>query len=240
VFGGYLYGFTKADYYGRLIAAQRDYDLEKFDRAALELRLLIPASKYSAAGLTLDVADVYFLARRSSISIRYYRKFEDVVRKANLGKDEGKQLARPIAGIGAVYDQDGQYDLAIEQFKAAEKAWPEFRGPWVRMAVTYDRLGDYKKAVESAEHATKKLGSEAPVAQVALAQAYARMGNADKARAAYEELDKLDDELAKKIGDKPDDWKNAVSKLSAKDLRFPLEKEIAPPPKKPARGAKRR
>ena len=240
VFGGYLYGFVKTDYYGRLIAAQRDYDLDKFDRAAFQLRSLIPASRYTAAGLTLDVADIYYLAGRSALSIRYYKRFEDMVRKAKLGKDEGERLARPLSSIGAVYDLDGKYDLATKQFDAAAKAWPEFRDPWVRMAITYDRMGNYKKAVETADHAIKKLGSGAAVGYIALAQAYARMGDAAKAKAAYEELKRIDDELAKRIGDKPGDWKDAVGKLTAKDLKLPLEKEVAPAPKKPARGAGRR
>ena len=239
-FGGFLYGFVKMDYYGRLIAAQRDYDLDKFDRAALELRSLIPMSRYSAAGLTLDIADIYFLSHKSALSMRYYERFADMVRKASLGKDEGRQLARPLSGIGAVYDLDGKHDLAVKQFEQAAKAWPEFRDPWVRLAVTYDRLGKYKKAVESADHAIKKLGSQAAVGYVALAQAYVRTGDAPKAKAAYKELNKIDDDLAKRIGANPDDWKSAVSKLTARDLKFPLEKEIAPAPKKPARGSRRR
>ncbi len=239
-FGGYLYSFVHTDYYGRLIAAQRDYDLDRFDRAARELRSLIPASRYASAGLTLDVADIYFLLQSSGLSIRYYRKFEAMVREANLGKDEDKQLARPLTSIGAVHDQAGKYEIAIKQFEKAAKAWAEFRDPWVRMAITYDRIGNYEKAVESAEHATKKLESEAATAYVALAHAYAQMGDAAKAKSAYEQLNKIDDELAKKIGNKPEDWNNAVNELTAKDLRFPLEKEAAPAPKRPARGARRR
>jgi len=239
-FGVYLYTFVTTDYYGRLLAAQRDYDLGRFDRAAREITLLIPISKYSSPGLTLDAADVYYLLRRSEPAIRYYRKFEAMVRKANLGKEEGRQLARPLSGVGAVYDLDGRYDLALKQFEAARKAWPEFRDPWVRAALTYNRIGDYKKAVESARHAVGRLQSKAAVAYVALAQAYARLGDAAKAESAYRELKKIDDELAAKIGTRLDDWKNAASKLTPQDLKFPLEKEPAPQPKKPGRSSRRR
>ncbi|MGC8863363.1 MAG: YIP1 family protein [Armatimonadota bacterium] len=238
--GVYLHAFVKSDYYGRLIAAQRDYDLGRFERAAREIRLLIPLSKYAAPGLTLDAADVYYLLRDSELAIRYYRKFEKMVRKANLGKDEGRQLARPLAGVGAAYDLDGRYQLALEEFQAAQKAWPEFRDPWVRAAVTYNRLGDYPKAVECAEHATGKLKSRAAVAYAALAQAYAGLGDTAKARMAYRELRKIDDELAARIGTGPDQWKNAVSKLTPQDLKFPLEKEPAPPPKKPSHAPRSR
>ena len=237
-FGGYLCWFVSADYYGKLLSTQRSYDLDRFDRTARDLRALIPASKIAAPSLTLDVAEIYLLSGKPDQAIVYFGKFQDMVREAKLGKEEARQLSRPQQGIGAAYYQQGRYDLAIKQFELAAKAWPEFRDPWVRLAVTYDRMGDYRKAVERGEHAIKKLGSQAAVAYVALAQAYAQTGDAAKAKAAFEELKRIDDDTAKRIGDKPEGWKSAVGKLTARDLKFPLEKEIAPRPERPGRKGK--
>lgn len=231
-FGIYLSLFVKADYYGNLLAAQRDYELGKIDRAVKELKALIPASKYAAAGLILDIADIYYLSGKPILSRAYYRRFVRLVHQANLGDEEKKQLARPLSGIGATYDLEGKYNLAIEQFKEAADNWPEFRDPWVRLALTYNRLGDYKNALASAEHASTKLKSEAPVLYVAILQAQANLGNVSLAKKAYEELKRLDDELAKKIGNNPRDWRNAVAKLAPKDLKFPLEKEVVAKPER--------
>ncbi len=232
-FGVYLFVFLKSDYYGRLINAQRDYELGKMARTVRELEALVPASKYASAGLILDIADIYYVSEKPSLARKYYRRFETLVREAKLAKEEKrKQLARPTSGIGATYDQEGNYATAIRQFDKAVKLWPEFRDPWVRLAVTYIRFGNHKKALEYAEHAVKKLNSEAPVVYVAMVQAYANLNNPTAAEKAYKEIKRLDDHLAERIGKTMSDWTKATEKLTPKDLKFPLEKEVVPHPER--------
>lgn len=239
VLGIYTLSIYKTDYYGRLASAQQLYDLDRFSESAKKLETLLPMMKGNAA-LMLDIADTYYLAGNGDRSILYYNKFLDVARKLKLSKEDSKGLAQPLSGIGAVYDMQGKNDLAIKQFEEASRTWPEFRDPWVRLAVTYDRMGDYPKAIESGEHATKKLGSKAAVAYLALAQAYAQTGDEKQAKAAADEVRNLNKDLADTMGKSPSDWKTAVTRLTRKDLKSPLERQQAPAPPKPARGAKPR
>ncbi|MDH7602545.1 MAG: tetratricopeptide repeat protein [Armatimonadota bacterium] len=235
-FGVYLLLFLQNDFYGRLINAQRDYELGKAAHAVKELKSLLPASKYASAGLILDIADIYYISKKPALARKYYRRFEALVNQARLTKDEErKQLARPLSGIGAAYDQEGKYEPAIKMFDRATKLWPEFRDPWVRLAVTYNRLGKYTKALEYAEHATKKLKSEAPALYVAMVQAYACLNNRSAAEKAYKELRRLDDQLADRIGKTMNEWRTATAKLTPKDLKFPLEKEVVPRPERASR-----
>jgi len=217
------------DYYGDLVQAQRLHDLDKFEASARKIESLLPIIKDNAA-LVLDAADVYYVAGKPDRAIRHYNQFLRLVQSASLRKDDRRRLAQPHSGIGAAYDLQGKYDDAIRQFRKAAREWPEFRDPWVRMAVTYNREGSYKKAVDAGEHAVRKLGSEAAVAQVALVQAYARTGNLRKAQDAYKALADRNEELAERIGKTPEDWNDAVTRLTPRDLRFPLEKEAAPSP----------
>lgn len=248
--------WSTTDYYGKLsranryyTRAQRIYDNNKSEwlrDASLQksqealyadcvkgLAALLPAVKDNA-GLILDIGDLNYLAGKQKAAIAHYRKFIKAVKRAKLAApDENQTLARAYVGIGAAYDAQGDYNAAIREFKKAEKAWPDFRDPWVRMAVTYDRMGDYQKAVESADHALKKLDSEAVAAWVAAAQAYVKTGDMKQAKVAITMVEKDDEDLAGRIGSKIDKWGNAVDKLTRQDLRFPLENEPAPKPKKP-------
>lgn len=236
-FGVYTYALYKADYYGQLLSAQRFYERDKFADAALRLRALLPASKIDAPQVMLDVASLYFLASKDELALRYYRKSLEAIKPFKL-TDESVFRAHVYSGMGAVRDVQGNYPSAISYFRKAGAGWPEFREPWVRMAITYDRMGDYKKAMESADHAVKKLGSEANMAQVALLEAYARTGDAKNAKATFDKLLESDKDLAKRIGSRPQDWNNAVAKLTRSDLRFPLERSIVPPPTRAEPGAK--
>lgn len=232
LFAGYAYSIWKTDYYGKLLSAQRLYGTDKFEQAGRQLEALLPIVKNNA-GLILDIADVYYLAGNGEQSIRYYGKFADIVRDAQLTEERDKALSRSYSGIGAVYDIQGKHDLALKQFEKAADAWPEFRDSWVRMAVTHCRMGDYQKAIETGNHAVKKLESEATVPWVALLEAFAQTGDLKQAKAAMEMVSGLDDELAERIGAKPEDWKSAVSKLTPSDLKFPLEREPVPIPRQP-------
>jgi tetratricopeptide (TPR) repeat protein len=233
-FGIYTFAIYKTDYYGKLLSAQQLYDLAKFHQAAAKMESLLPIIKDNAS-LMLDLADTYYVADEPNKSIQTYNKLLTLIKKARLGKDEYKTIARPYTGIGAAYDLQGKYDQALRYFKLSVKAWPEFRDPWVRMAITYNRIGDYRKAIESGDYATKKLGSKAAVVYVALAQAYAQTKDIKRAETAVKKLHLLNKSLAKKIGDKPQDWKNAVAKLSPQDLKYPLERQPAPAPKQTQR-----
>ncbi len=232
VFGLYTCSFYRADYYGKLLTAQRLYDQDKFEPAAAALEKMLPLIK-DKAELTLGIGCIHFAAGNNDAALDCYNRFIVYARKAKLGKQEGMFLAHGYNGIGAVYDIQGKHDLAIAEFEKATRAWPEFRDPWVRMAITYDRMGNYGQAIDSANHAIKNLTSKAPLAWVALAEAYAQTGQTKKARDAMDNAAKLNDDLAAKFGKDPNGWKTSTDKLKAVDLQFPLEKEIAPPPAKP-------
>ena len=236
-FGIYTYTLYKTDYYGQLLSAQSFYERDKFAEAALRLRALVPASKIDAPRVMLDIGGLYYLASKDALSLRYYRKSIEALDPLNL-MEAPMLRAEAYSGMGAVRDMQGNYPSAISYFTKARAKWPEFREPWVRMAITYDRMGDYKKAIESADHAVQKLGSEAKAVQVALIEAYARIGDAKNAKAAFDKVEESDKDLAKRIGSQPQAWSSAVAKLTRSDLRFPLEASIVPPPQRDKPGAK--
>lgn len=226
--GFYVSTISTTGYYDRLVRVQKLYDADRFADAAKELESLLPATKENA-GIMLDIADIYYKAGKTDESIKYYNKVMDYIEDAKLGREGFRGRARVYNGIGSAYDLDGKYDIAIQQFEKATKEWPEFREPWVRMAVTYDRMGEYDKAIKNANHAIKQLDSEAIVAWVALAEAFVQTGDTKQAKAAIAIVTGRDSELAKKIGTEAQDWKTAVDKLTAQNLSFPLEKEPAKP-----------
>lgn len=230
-FGGYLYPFSTTDYYGRLIAAQRDYDNDRFTKAAVELRTMLPISKQAAGNLAPTIAGLYLLAKEPDLSISYYKKLERNIRSAASNATGNiPQLAFPLAGIGAAYDQQGRYETAIKQFKAAAKAMPESPDPWVRLGVTYARTGNYGEAIKTAKKAIK-LDPRSAVASVVLAQAYTATGDKKKSATAIKAVSEADEDLAKRITKSPGGWKRAVSALTPNDLGFPLEKQPVMPPK---------
>jgi len=245
-FGVYFGVMRHTDYYGAIFGIQRDYELDKFDDAARRMRSIRHMSTMGVPGftteayLTLGVADTYLLANKPGRAISYYHKYEKLAAEAKLDKPQAGVLARIHAGIGCAYEMQGRTGEAIEQFKAAAKAFPESRDPWVRLAVAYDRIGNYPEAIKAADHALVKQKSEAVVAWVALAQAALHTGDAKRAKEAMDKVKEIDDELAEKIGSKPEDWKNAVSKLAPIDLKFPLEKDPVVPQERPKPGAKKK
>lgn len=228
IFAGFALALHTAGYYGQL---RRGYIFgmgQQYVKAAEELDSFSHASKDNAR-LLKDIGDLYFLAKKNDLAIRRYKKAIDNLQSREVW-DKKMWLAQAHDGLGAVYDQQGKYTEALAEFEKASKVWPEFREPWVRKAVTYNRMARYDSALESADHAMKKLGSEAVVAWVALAQASARSGNAVQAKAAIAVVADRDSEIASRIGKNLDDWKSAVDRLSRSDLKYPLEREPAPPP----------
>ena len=256
-FGAYVYAvWFKTDYYRKLaeanvlyVKAQRLYDNNKvrwvedkegqemsaklYRDAAGQLEDLLPISKNNVV-LALDIGDLYYLAGDSDKAIENYSRYIDVVKRSPKEDEKRATLARIYTGIGAVYDADGNYDAALKQFKKATGAEPKFRDAWVRMAITYDRMGNYKEAIEAADkHAIRELDSEAAPAWLALAQAFVATGDKKQAETAIAMVADKDSDLAKRIGDKADDWKDAVGKLTREDLQFPLEEKPLAPPEEP-------
>ena len=252
-FGAYVYAvWFDTDYYRKLadanglyVKAQRLYDDNKvrwvedkegqdisaglYREAAERMEALLPISKNNLM-LALDIGDLYYLAGDSDKAIKNYSRFVKAVKKSPKEDEKQAFLARIYTGIGAVYDADGNYDEAIKQFKKATAAEPDFREAWVRMAITYDRMGNYKEAIEAADkHAIRELDSEAALGWLALAQAFMETGDKKQAKTAITMVTDKDSDLAKRIGDKADDWKGAVDKLTREDLQFPLEEEPLPP-----------
>ena len=263
---GYVFCIVHVDYYGKLIAAQHSYDNDKYVEAASRMKALLPVANKSGSGLIqlleiyhlpqgsaqaaplpvqhgeavllLDIADTYYLAGNCDSSMSYYKKYLRIVKQAKIGKGEGVWTARAYSGIGSVYYSQGKYDAAIDEFLKATRAWPEFRDVWVRLALAYDQIQEYDKAIDAADtHALKKLDSQASVAWVALAQAYIRKNDTKQAKAAIGMVAGLDPDLAKRIGEGEANWANSVNKLTRSDLKFPLEKISVklPEPKKTAK-----
>ena len=252
-FGVYVYAvWYKTDYYRTLARgselyqkAQGIYDNNKlewldrqekqqrnailFSRSADQVARVLPGIKNNIE-LMLDVADLYYLAGADRKSIDYYHKARRALPNEK-GPGRDVWLARIYNGVGAVYDFEGDYDQAINEFRKATKLWPEFREPWTRMGVTYNRMGEYKKAIDAADtHAIRKLDADSAVAWIVLAQAFTHMGDKEAAKTARIKAKDKDKDLAERIGD---DWQDAVDKLAREDLKFPLEAQLAPEPEQP-------
>lgn len=236
VFGAFAFGLYHAGYYARLGHVQQATFNGQYSEAAQYLEPLKHASKNNGA-LLLDLGDLYFLSNNDDRAVDRYK---DAI--ASIGHyatfDRQMLLAQAHDGIGAIYDLQGKYPEALAEFEKASKAWPEFREPWVRKAVTYDRMGKYDKALEADNHAMKKLESEATVAWVALGEASAQTGNTAQTKTAIAIVAKRDTKLADRIGKSLENWKHAVDKLTRVDLKYPLERVPAPAPKKAAAKAK--
>ena len=232
LFGAYALALHQANYYGRLRQGYVYTLSQQYPKAAKELESFVPLSK-DRARMLLDLGELYFLAEQDEKALDRYRDAADNL-KGREAWDSKMWLAQAYSGSGAVFDQQGKYPRAIAEFDRASKAWPQFREPWVRMAVTYDRMGKYSKALAAADHAMKKLESESTIAWVALAEASAHTGKTTQAKAAIAIVNGRDAKLAGRIGKSLDDWKQAVDKLTRADLKYPLEKEPALVPKKPA------
>mgnify|MGYP005836652485 CR=1 FL=1 len=226
----YIYSLADAGYIGRLADAQRLCNRKDYAQAAMRLETLLPVLRTNQE-LMIDLGDLHFLAGNASRSIRYYNNALTALEGAPR-QDANMWRARVRASIGAVYDFAGRHEAALREFRAAAKAWPEYREAWVRQAITYDRMGNYEQAIEKANHAVRQLDSEAVVAWVALAEAFANTGDTKQAKAAIAMVTGENKNLAKRIGTSIDDWKSAVSKLTRGDLKFPLENQPAPVPKK--------
>ena len=237
VFVAYTSALSQADYYGKLMRTQVSYNNGNYKAAAEDLEGLLSLSKDNVS-LMLDTANVLHLAGNDKGSLDYCRRAGEIVNRQE-GQGRNQWLARIHDQSGTALDAQGQSAQALSEFTQAAKQWPEFREPPIRMAVTYDRMGRYDEAIKAGNRAVLKLGSKSPIVWVALLEAFANNGDTKQAKAAMVNLAAKDENLAKLIGPKLDDWKSAVGKLSRKDLKFPLENEMAPKPEKPEKAKKR-
>ena len=231
--GTYAYAWSQDIYHKTLIQAQVFYQAQKYADAANMTSQLIPITSDNTlllwgfptkVSLISDTADLFYQANQPEKALEYYAKMLSYTQRAAPTVEYAKILtAQAYNGLGMAHDIQGNYEQAIEQFQKAADIWREFREPWVRMAVIYNRMGQYNEAITSANHAVKTLGSEAAIAQIAIAQAYANIGHAKQAKAAFDEAQRLNPKLTERIGPKPANWKKAASKLTTQDLKFPLE-----------------
>lgn len=228
--GVYLNVVYKTDYYGKLRNAHESYIHEKYKAAAAQMEALLPIIKDNYS-LMLDAADVNLLANQDKKALELFGRAVEPIKHGNV-PDKKQWLARLYDGEGAALYAMGDYDTALGKFEQAKKQWPEFREPWVRMAVTYDKMGKYDKAISAGNYAVQNLGSKATVVWVALAEAFANKGDEVQAATAITMVKSSDEKLAGRIGENLEDWKSAVSKLNRVELGFPLEKELASEPGK--------
>jgi hypothetical protein len=236
VVAGYYYALWKTDYYGQILAAGRQVQSEHYDRAAARLEGLLPVVPAERGTIALEIGDASYAGGDYSQAEKYYRMaLKSPKSTAAIGLPP--QDARAWLGLGMVEDIRGNYKDAVADFKKSARLWKQFREPWTRLAITYARMRDYDKTIEAGDHAIKELKSEAPEVYVALLEAHTAKGDLGRAKSDYGSLKKLNEDLAKRIGDKPEGWKNAVGKLTRSDLKFPLEEQMAKPPERPKRGA---
>lgn len=238
LFGGYSHAMKQNTSLSVLAQAQAFYDNGHYAEAARKLESVQHVTKDNTLLLT-DIANVLYMAREDSGSLEYIRKARDIIKRQSPNPDK-QSLAALDVYEGIALDASGQYDKALAAFGSAAKRWPEFREPPIRMAITYDRLGKYDEAIKSGNRAVLKLGSRSAVVWVALLDAFANIGDKKQAAAAMANLAGNDKELAKRVGSTPDDWKDAVSKLTRKDLKSPLEAEPAPKPEKATKPAEKK
>ena len=231
----YGYAWNHSTYYPSLVAIQRLYSRGNYADAADRIDRLIPRLGNTPllvwgipnkALLLSAAAEIYYLADKPDQSIRQNVQLIRLAQDYAPDKESKDDImAHAYSTMGMAHDIQGNYSQALAFFDKVIKIYPNYPEPWVRMAVTYDRMGNYKKAIDSGNHAIKQLDSNAPVAWVALAQAFINTGDKTQAGAAISMVAGLDPALASRFGDKPEGWKNAVSKLTVQDLRFPLERE---------------
>lgn len=228
---GYSGFAQKHNYYGKLRQAHESYIHENYSAAASQLERLLPVVKENQA-LILDTADVYVLAKRDDKALALYGRAADQIKHGD-APDKKQWLARASLGEGIALDGMGRYPEALAKFELAKKQWPEFREPWVRSALSFDRMGKYDDAITAGNQAVQTLGSKSTLAWVALADAFANKNDRVQAGTAITMVESADKKLASRIGSKLEDWQTAVAKLSREDLKFPSERELAPEPEKP-------
>jgi hypothetical protein len=132
---------------------------------------------------------------------------------------EWKAIAR--TGMGAMAYLRADYKSAERHFSGASDLWPGYAEPNARLALADLHLGKPNDAITAANAAIRD-GYKGPLAQVALAQAYAASGAAKKSAQAAEAVRKADPDLARRLAAAPGGWDSAAASLTRRDLRMPL------------------
>jgi len=229
----YGYAWNRDTYFPNLLAIQRLYSRGHYTEAARRIDRIIPRLSDSPllvwgfsnkALLLSDASNLYYLAEQPEESLQECARLLKLAQDHSPNRETERGLsAQAYLEMGMAYDIQGNYSQALAKFNAVAEMYPQSPEPWVRKAVTHDRIGQYKKAIDTANHAIKQLDSNAPIAWVALAQAFVNTGDKKQAMVAIVMVAGVAPELAARFGDKPEGWKDAVSKLTPEDLKFPLE-----------------
>jgi eukaryotic-like serine/threonine-protein kinase len=157
---------------GRVDESIREY------REAIALR---PGNVYSHIGL----GTVYLRANRYAEAAESYRRVVEIQPDNLWGR----------INLGAVYQQAGDNAKALEQYQEALKLGPD-EVVYSNMGTIYFFQGKYADAAQSYEQAIR-LGPKNPVARANLGDAYRRLGEHDKAQAAYASAAELARDLLK-------------------------------------------
>jgi len=205
-----------------LAVAQRLYNQEGYQECLERLKPFVGLSK-SNSGLLLEIGDISLLAGDTQGALRHYDMFEKFLSTYAKQSSIGPPMARAEIGKGTIRYFEQDYDSAVKLFENASKRWPQFKDPRCRLAVVYARQGNYAQAVKTGESALKDYHSNAAVLHVALAEAYLNSGRPEDAEKSMKKARKANSDLAARIGKYPDEWLAAVPKITARDLKFPLE-----------------
>jgi tetratricopeptide (TPR) repeat protein len=205
-----------------LAVAQRLYNQGGYQECVARLKPFLAISKANS-GLLLEVGDISLIAGDTRGAAHCYDQFEKFLSTYGMPSNTDPPMARAETGRGNILYFERDYKGAVKLFESAAKRWPGFKDPECRMAIAYVREGNYAEAIKTGERAVRKLHSNAAVLHIALAEAYLKTGRPADAAKSMKKARKADGDLAARIGKYPDAWSNAVSKITARDLKFPLE-----------------
>jgi tetratricopeptide (TPR) repeat protein len=119
------------------------------------------------------------------------RRFDEAIRQDLSARADDPLSLRIMAHLGSVYHFSRQYDRAIAQFRSTLERDSGFARAWTDLGSAYLRKGDYQRAVE---HLSRAIAASPPGGggvvdpRTYLAEALARAGNRDSARAILTNL----------------------------------------------------
>jgi len=203
------WNFAAIDPVGRVVRAYRSYEKGRFDEAAsgyLRVLQTFPSDLHSEFFLGMSL----YGSGKDKEAIRQFRR---------LKLAQTPQARRyDLVGIGAVRLAQGRFREAEKEIKGLTKTWPGEPNIW--LGVAYARSRDWKKAIAAAEEGLRS--GESAAGYLVLTEAYAATGQLKKAK---EYLDKAVDQepsYKRRFGRDPKGWIGASSRLTRRDLRFPL------------------
>lgn len=152
------------------------------------------------------LADLYRRTGRPAMAVAAYRE---------LLRGQGYsayQRAAAHANLAHVLEQEGQWNEALEEYRAAERVWPRHEGLRYTAAQAYLRHGLLQDALVALE-ATVASAPRWTGPRLALADLYVRMGSPERARPHYRQV----------LADDPrnDAARRALAALDGADARAP-------------------